>query len=304
MEKAELITYINRPDTLKGGAVQGMQALTEEFPYFSVGQCLLAIGFQNEGDERYEGQLRKAAVSIANRNNLRLFSLLAKRRQQPEAVEEPIEPVVETIEEPVETRVEETVEEAVEEAVETTQPATPGENFFRFIESKKAEEEEIEGAVIPEKMFIIPEINLSSSQEELSAELALLEEKRKSLDELKAIVASRLREIEEEKKQQQEEGEAPKKKLSRKELIDKFIAENPSISKPKAEFYNPISVAQNSIIDKGDIVSETLAKIYEKQGYFDKAISIYEKLSLNNPEKSVYFAAQIERIKESQTNNK
>lgn len=304
MEKAELITYINRPDTLKGGAVQGMQALTEEFPYFSVGQCLLAIGFQNEGDERYEGQLRKAAVSIANRNNLRLFSLLAKRIQQPEAVEEPIEPVVETIEEPVETSVEETVEEAVEEAVETTQPATPGENFFRFIESKKAEEEEIEGAVIPEKMFIIPEINLSSSQEELSAELALLEEKRKSLDELKAIVASRLREIEEEKKQQQEEGEAPKKKLSRKELIDKFIAENPSISKPKAEFYNPISVAQNSIIDKGDIVSETLAKIYEKQGYFDKAISIYEKLSLNNPEKSVYFAAQIERIKESQTNNK
>lgn len=281
MEKAALINYLNRPDAMKGEAVQEAQALVEAYPYFSAGQCLLAIAYQNEGDERYEGQLKKAAVSIANRNNLRLFSLLARRKRP--------QPIV--------------TEEVVQEEPTTTEDK---DSFFKLIESKKVsqDEEEIEGSVIPEKMFIIPEIDLSSTQEELSAELALLEEKRKSLDELKTIVAARLREIEEEKRQQKQVGDVPKKKLSRKELIDKFIAENPSISKPKAEFYNPISVAQNSIIDKGDIVSETLAKIYEKQGYFEKAISIYEKLSLNNPEKSIYFAAQIERIKESQTNNK
>ena len=275
MEKATLINYLNRPDAMKGEAVQEAQALVEAYPYFSAGQCLLAIASQNEGDERYEGQRKKAAVSIANRNNLRLFSLLARRKRP--------QPIV--------------TEEVVQEEPTTTEDK---DSFFKLIESKKVsqDKEEIEGSVIPEK------IDLSSTQEELSAELALLEEKRKSLDELKTIVAARLREIEEEKRQQKQVGDVPKKKLSRKELIDKFIAENPSISKPKAEFYNPISVAQNSIIDKGDIVSETLAKIYEKQGYFEKAISIYEKLSLNNPEKSIYFAAQIERIKESQTNNK
>ncbi|MBR4391059.1 MAG: hypothetical protein IKT08_03015 [Bacteroidales bacterium] len=296
MEKETLIAYINKPETLRGAAVQEVHAVTEAYPYFGIASCLLAIAYQNEGDERYESQLQHAALSIANRNNLRLFSLLAKRRTERNAM----------LEEIPEEQPQETFQELSQPtAVETSQESSlPEENFFKFIESSEVTENESEGTVIPEKMFIIPEIDLSSSHEELSAELALLDEKRKSLDELKAIVAARLREIEEEKLQLEKGIDVPKKKMSRKELIDKFIAENPSISKPKAEFYNPISVAQNSIIDRGEIVSETLAKIYVKQGYFEKAISIYEKLSLKNPEKSIYFAAQIEQIKESQTNNK
>ena len=273
METTELITYLNKPETLYGGAVKDMESIAGQYPYFSLAQCLLAIAYQNEGNELYDQQLRKAASIIPERNNLRLFSLLAKQRWMTRPAEE--EPVQE-----------------------------PEEPFFRFVDSAKVGEGEGDLSVIPEKTFIIPEINLSGTHEELSAELALLDEKRKSLDELKAIVAARLKALENEKLQQAEGQDAPKKKLSRKELIDKFIAENPSITRPKAEFYNPISVAQNSITDKGDIVSETLAKIYFKQGYFEKAISIYEKLSLNNPEKSVYFAAQIEMIKASQTNNK
>ena len=276
MESSTLIGYIERPETLYGEAAREIERLAGQYPYFSVAQCLLAIAYQNEGDPRYERQLRKAADSIASRNNLRMLSVLAQRRWEKRQVL-------------ADTEVPEPVEDPMPEA-----------SFFKFVASSEVTEPEPEGGVIPEKLFIIPEIDLSGTQEKLSAELALLEEKRKTLDELKALIANRLRELEEEKRLQ-EQGEVPQKKLSRKELIDKFIAENPSISKPKAEFYNPISVAQNSITDKGDIVSETLAKIYLKQGYFEKAISIYEKLSLNNPEKSIYFAAQIEQIKESQT---
>ena len=280
MEASQLIAFIERPELLQGEAAQEVERLTERYPYFSLAQCLLAIAYQNGDDPRYEAQLGKAADSIAHRNNLRVFSMLAhrrwERRTEATPLPEPNEP----------------------------QPALSEDSFFKFVASSKADGQEAEGSIIPEKMFIIPEIDLSGSHEKLSAELALLDEKRKSLDELKALIANRLQELEEEKRQQEQEPEVPQKKMSRKELIDKFIAENPSISKPKAAFYNPISVAQNSITDKGDIVSETLAKIYAKQGYFEKAISIYEKLSLNNPEKSIYFAAQIERIKENQNNNK
>ena len=45
-----------------------------------------------------------------------------------------------------------------------------------------------------------------------------------------------------------------------------------------------------------DFCTEALAKIYLEQGYPDEAVSIYSKLSLRYPEKSVYFAALIDEI--------
>lgn len=45
------------------------------------------------------------------------------------------------------------------------------------------------------------------------------------------------------------------------------------------------------------IFTETLAKIYIKQGKFQQAINIFERLCLKYPEKSVYFADQIRFLK-------
>ena len=46
------------------------------------------------------------------------------------------------------------------------------------------------------------------------------------------------------------------------------------------------------------MVSETLAEIYAAQELYQRSIEIYEKLILLNPEKSAYFAALIEKVKE------
>ena len=268
MDSKQLIGYMTRPELLKGDAVKKVEQMALDYPYFAIGQTLLAIAYQNTDDERYDNQLRHAASIMPNRDKLRLFTLIARHRLESEP-----------------------------EIPALPDEMPPTDNVFSTIEPIETTDEQNSG-IIQEKVFIIPEINLSGSHEELTAEMALLEEKRKSLDELKAIIARRLKEIEEEKQRKEAEQPQPKK-LTRKELIDKFILENPSITRPKAEFYNPISVAQNSIIDQENIVSETLAKIYEKQGYIEKAISIYEKLRLHYPEKSRYFAAQIERLQES-----
>lgn len=88
------------------------------------------------------------------------------------------------------------------------------------------------------------------------------------------------------------------KKKIQADIIDRFIMTNPRIE-PKMEK----TVVQNEDLsrpyteEQGVFVTETLAKIYLTQGYYSKAIDIYEKLCLKFPEKSDYFAAQIEKIR-------
>ncbi len=89
----------------------------------------------------------------------------------------------------------------------------------------------------------------------------------------------------------------PQPKKTKQELLDEFIKNQPSISRGKETFFSAIEASRKSIVDEENIVSETLAKIYLDQHYFEKAIKIYEKLSLKYPEKSIYFAALIKKAK-------
>jgi hypothetical protein len=59
-------------------------------------------------------------------------------------------------------------------------------------------------------------------------------------------------------------------------------------------------LAETSIKDD-EVVTETMAEVWIKQGNAEKAIEIYNKLSLLNPSKSDYFAAKIEQTKNSLT---
>jgi hypothetical protein len=98
-----------------------------------------------------------------------------------------------------------------------------------------------------------------------------------------------------------------KKKLSKNDvdsLLNKFISEEPSISRPKTAFFNPTVNARQSLEETADLVTETLAKIYVLQKNYSKAIKAYEQLSLVYPEKKTFFAGQIKKIREEQINNK
>lgn len=61
------------------------------------------------------------------------------------------------------------------------------------------------------------------------------------------------------------------------------------------DFVNEI--AQKSVMENSEIASETLAELLTAQEQYDKALEMYERLILNFPEKSSFFAEKIQYLK-------
>jgi len=78
--------------------------------------------------------------------------------------------------------------------------------------------------------------------------------------------------------------------------LDQFIKTKPKIKRQEREFFNAEKQGLKSIEDNSEIVTETLARLFLKQGHPSRAVDVYEKLRLQNPEKDAYFARLIEEI--------
>jgi hypothetical protein len=86
------------------------------------------------------------------------------------------------------------------------------------------------------------------------------------------------------------------RRLSSDEIIDRFLGEeNLRIVAQEGEPEEEV-LTQARLEEEDEVVSEELAEIYLAQGLRDRAVAIYRKLSLLNPEKSVYFAELIGKI--------
>ncbi len=93
----------------------------------------------------------------------------------------------------------------------------------------------------------------------------------------------------------------PKKNLSKPKaqtkIIEKFIKEEPRITKNSSPMNDKQDMSKESTKMREDVISESLAKIFVKQGKNGKAIDIYKKLIWKFPQKKSLFAAQIEKLK-------
>nr|WP_298997354.1 hypothetical protein [uncultured Allomuricauda sp.] len=87
------------------------------------------------------------------------------------------------------------------------------------------------------------------------------------------------------------------------ELLDKFIENNPKIV-PKEEPQAKVDIKDSVRMDKNELMTETLAKVYLEQKKYKKAIQAFKILSLKYPEKSSFFADQIRAVKKLQKEKK
>ncbi len=90
-------------------------------------------------------------------------------------------------------------------------------------------------------------------------------------------------------------------------LIDDFLNQDGTkIQLQEQPIYKPeveVSPEASGDSDEG-YFTETLAKIYIKQGRYSKALEIIQRLNLNYPKKNAYFADQIRFLKKLILNNK
>jgi hypothetical protein len=79
-------------------------------------------------------------------------------------------------------------------------------------------------------------------------------------------------------------------------LIDQFIQNQPTLTKPKRSDLEDLPQEDLSVVEFSLPISETVAILLTKQGKYLQAIELYEKLSLIKPEKRLYFATRISEL--------
>ena len=78
----------------------------------------------------------------------------------------------------------------------------------------------------------------------------------------------------------------------------KKVHEENTVEATGGQDTNIVTLAENSNA-QAEVLTESMAEVFIKQGKMGKAGEVYRKLSLLNPAKSAYFAAKLQNLKES-----
>jgi hypothetical protein len=263
MTREQMLSYMENPALLTEKTLGELREILDEFPYFQTAHLLYTRNLLSENNFRFTNQLKVCAVHATDRTVLYHLLFPEQKSRKGEnllGINIPID-IKEGVSglEMSENVPDEYRSLQPENSTETIEPGKINHNMLNFKPGEsvyRLEGEEIE----PGKTLaqLVKEIN----------EGAGITKDLKSTD-------------------------------LRGDLIDRFIKENPSLSNrglslPENSYSN---VDQDDTVTENDeFITETLARIYIKQGLYQKAINAFQRLTLKYPEKSVYFARQIEEV--------
>jgi tetratricopeptide (TPR) repeat protein len=272
MNRNEFLKMMDNASSIDPGLTADIGEIVAIFPYFQSAHLLLLKGLQQNADVRFGNQLRLSSIQISDREVLYhfLFSPLVRIEKQDARIEEQMDDLTAGLD------LNQTVIES----------ANSNELIDEFEKDSINDSDGVDQE--PEEVMNVGVIDSVEEEGEVSEETELLE-----LD----LEKNGIKTFEPDRNEELSQPEKPVT-MSQADLIDRFIISNPRIE-PSRERKDAVQEDLSAPMDEeGLFVTETLARIYISQGYYSKAIDIFEKLSLKYPEKSSYFATQIEKVKE------
>ncbi len=316
MDDRTFIKLIENPKGIDAKALDQLVKVIEKYPYFSLAKLIYLKGLKVNGDARFSTLLSHVSTYAPSGEWLYLYL-------------SDYELGIPTIDESHEEALEEKEHSNVD-AVSSEQPEISQPNAVNSVEDaspiaiitdieENADQEHLASAALVEESILaeedqegqcpvnsyiaadeeLPESKIEESTEEEEPTITLDDEVPFELidDELVSDKEDPILEILDQKLYTLDDNE--KTLEIQNSLIDQFLSANPRIV-PKPDL-PPVNedISIKSLEDDGDLVTETLAKIYAAQGLIEKAADIYRKLCLKFPEKKAYFVAQLEKLKES-----
>jgi hypothetical protein len=307
MNRNDFLNMLGSKGQVNRSMLGEVYELVDLFPYFQSAHMLLLKGLRDNGDVKFEKQLKSSALHVANREVL--YYLL---KNDNSSIYNKVKTETESV----------SVNEATSETQQTViESAKNSEFLISEIEMEgerpKGESHDQNEAPSPVHSVLMP---AGSDNEDSEGVILLIDENGQDEEDkifymdpgFSITENSDLLELDTEdtdfeqvvdKNWVEKEIDGDDRKVYKKqlqaELIDKFIITNPRIEPVRDKTIQTVEdLSKPHIEEKEGFITETLARIYTNQGYYSKAIEIYEKLSLKFPEKSSYFASQIEKVKE------
>ncbi|MCK5169368.1 MAG: hypothetical protein KAQ75_05770 [Bacteroidales bacterium] len=326
MIESEILKYINSPGLLIHSDVGQLGKLTNDYPFFQTAHVLFLKALKSQNNIDFEQELSKSSVYISDRDLL--FKFLNEEIELVDKKEEIVEIEKKSVDPSLDKKLlkNKNVRRKINDSFEGM-----GENISETISSQLEfsvikEDDKLE---FPSEIYFIEEeregknniITIDADPDEkkisgkkkdiLQIEEVKMAKKQSVSNKVNKEVNEVFELIETEKigkdispDNQNRNGYfdisnyAEEDSLTMNDdLISKFIENNPRIKAKETEDENH-DVSVESIKEDTNLLSETLVKVYIKQGLFEKAIKSYEKLSLKYPEKSAYFAGQIKILEE------
>ena len=297
MDSRKILEILKEPKTITKEQTYGLKKVLEEYPYFQSARAIQLKGLKNEGSYRYNQALKTTAAYTTDRSILFDFitsdtflqNKISKNIKQNLLYLKDIEVDVETV--TVNTSIQ--LDEALRAQLKDTETVLDPQLF-----KPKESEEDKDFVQTPEPTD--SEIKSAEAILEIGKPLEFDKTETHSFNEWLKLTAykpiDRTKDLESEDNSTSIQEDSRKKKF---DLIDKFISEKPKLV-PQKEKASTSNLAQERMIQPEALMTETLARIYVEQKNYEKAIQSYKILSLKYPEKSGFFADQINAVKELQ----